>query len=147
MGPREIARPKDINVNPTKKSGSAKPKPWELEQYIYQEPTEEKKSSHSDDPRLELARHQDQESHFIPSDEDDGYGPPVFGSGGMTDLSAGASSASDLGTLAGRGHCSKCCDERSYKTPFLLKVASALVLPFESSRRREFRKNMRKSYA
>jgi hypothetical protein len=101
MEPREITRSKDINVNPTKKSRNAGPRPWELEKYIYQEkPTEEKGSSHSD-PRLELARRQDQESHFIPSDEDDGYGPSVLGNGFMPGLDAHASSPSDPGTLAG----------------------------------------------
>jgi hypothetical protein len=101
MGPREIIRSKDINANPIKKSGNAGPRPWELQKYIYQEkPTEEKGSLHSD-PRLELARRQDQESHFIPSDEDDGYGPSVLGNGFMPGLDAHASFASDLGTLAG----------------------------------------------
>jgi hypothetical protein len=109
MEPREITRSKDINVNPTKKSRNAGPRPWELEKYIYQEkPTEEKGSSHSD-PRLELAWRQHQESDCIPSDEDDGYGPSVLGNGFMPGLDAHASFASDLGTLAGG---KKCRDRR-----------------------------------
>jgi hypothetical protein len=101
MEPREIIRSKDINANPIKKSENAGPRPWELQKYIYQEkPTEEKESSHVD-PRLELARRQNQESHFIPSDEGDGYGPSVLGNGFMPGLDAHASSPSDPGTLAG----------------------------------------------
>jgi hypothetical protein len=89
-------------AKPTGNAENAGPRPWEMEKYIYkEEPSEEKRSLHSD-PRLELAQRQHQESDFIPSDDDDGYGPLSSVSAATTDLHASAPSASDLGTLAGK---------------------------------------------
>ncbi len=110
MGPREIARSKDVTAHSTEKSqksAKAGPRPWEIEQYIYQEePRDDQRSSH-DDPRLEfalqsLSLHQDD---FIPFDDDSdhGYGYPACGLGAMPDLHASASSVTELGTLAGDG--------------------------------------------
>ena len=84
-----------------KLTAKAGPKPWDIKQYTYEEPKDDQKPSHCD-PRLEVAPqshdpHQT-DSDFIPSD-DYGYGFPVFGT--MHDLYARASSASELGTLAG----------------------------------------------
>jgi hypothetical protein len=108
MGPREIARSKEVNTNsPQRKAGTAAPKKWELESYKYtKEQKDDNRSSHGD-PRLEFAvqihgQHQDD---FTSSDDDGdhGYGSPGFGIGAMSDLSASASSTSDQGTLAGGG--------------------------------------------
>jgi hypothetical protein len=98
-------------AKPTEKAKKAGPPPWELEKYIYQESsTDDGRPSHSD-PRLELAQRihsQHQDSAFIPSDDDDSkYGYPAFGSGFTSHLDANASSASEWGTLAGGGCCSK----------------------------------------
>ncbi len=102
MIPREISRSKDVAANSTGKSGKSGPRPWELDQYIYKESSKDDGGPSHGDPRLEFAlqsydRHQT-DSDFRPSD-DYGYGYPVFGT--MPDLSARASSASELGTLAG----------------------------------------------
>jgi hypothetical protein len=87
----------------TGKAGKAGPRPWEIGNYIYQEPIAEKRSSHCD-PRLELAQRsygQHQDSGVIPSDADHGYSPPVFGSGFTHQLDVSASTAIDQGSLAG----------------------------------------------
>ncbi len=106
MGLREIARSTDVTENSTGKVGKVGkvgPKPWEIESYIYKEEPEDAKRSSHGDPRLEsalqsLSLHQDD---FIPSDDDHGSGHPACGLGATPDLHASASSASDLGTLAG----------------------------------------------
>jgi hypothetical protein len=91
----------EVTAKPTGKAKKAGPNSWELEQYIYKESsTDDGRSSHSD-PRLELAQHQHRDSNFIPSDGDHGYGYPVFGSGFTPEFYANASTASELGTLAG----------------------------------------------
>ncbi len=87
-------------AKPTGKSG---PKSWEVDKYIYNEPRDDKGSSHCD-PRLELAlqshgQHQDSDS--IPYDGDHGYIHPAFGVGATPKFNDSASSTSDLGTLAG----------------------------------------------
>ncbi len=102
MGPREIARSKDVTANSTEKVGKAGkvgPRPWEIELYIYKEEPRDGHGSSHDDPRLEsalqsLSLHQDD---FIPSDDDHGSGHPAFGLGATPDLHASASSASDSG--------------------------------------------------
>ncbi len=106
MGLREIARSTDVTENSTGKAEKVRkvsPRPWEIESYIYKEEPEDAKRSSHDDPRLELALqrlslHQDD---FIPSDDDHGSGYSACGLGATPDLHASASSASDLGTLAG----------------------------------------------
>ncbi len=114
MGSREIARLKDVTANSTKKLGKAGPRPWEIEQYIYQEePRDDQRSSH-DDPRLEcLSLHQDD---FIPFDDDGdhGSGYPACGLGAMPDLHASTFTASELGTLAG-GSCFSTPEERQQR--------------------------------
>ncbi len=101
MRPKEIARSKDVTAHSTEKSAKAAPRPWEIEQYIYQEePRDDQRSSH-DDPRLEFAppssnRHPDGDSDGDPQSLH-----PAFGLGLTPDLHARASTASDLGTLAG----------------------------------------------
>ncbi len=87
-----------------KPTGKAGPRTWELEQYIY-EPRDDQRSSHND-PRLEFALQihgQHQDSDFIPSDGDPQSLHPACGLGATPDLSASGPSASDQGTLAGRG--------------------------------------------
>ncbi len=90
-------------AKPTAKAGQ---RPWEISQYIYpEEPENAKRSSHSD-PRLEFALQshgQHQDSDFIPHDEESDHQSlhPAFGFGTTPDLNASASSAGDLGTLAG----------------------------------------------
>ncbi len=115
MGPREIARSKDVTANSTKKLGKAGPRPWEIEQYIYQEePRDDQRSSH-DDPRLEFALQihgQHPDGDFIPSDGDPQSLHPACGLGATPDLHASTSSASELGTLAGHWRPSKA--ERDY---------------------------------
>jgi hypothetical protein len=89
-------------AKPTKKVGKAGPKPWEIQQYIYTEPKDEKRPS-SCDPRLELAQRiddQHQDSDFIPYD-DSGYGSPAFGLSATPDLNYSTATADELGTLAG----------------------------------------------
>ncbi len=98
MGSRELSRSKDVTANSTEKAGKeekASPRPWELKHYMYEEPKDAKMSSHSD-PRLES--HGQHLDGFIPSD---GSLHPAFGLGTTPDLHANASSASELGTLAG----------------------------------------------
>ena len=88
----------------SKSTAKAGQRPWETEQYIYQEEPENAKRSLHDDPRLEShGQHQHPDSDFIPSDEDGdhGYGYPAFGIGTTPDLSASDPSTSDQGTLAG----------------------------------------------
>jgi hypothetical protein len=79
-------------AKPTAKAG---PKPWDMKRYISEKQKDDQSLSHSD-PRLD----QHQDSEFIPSDGDHGYGYPAFGT---IDLNASASTASDQGTLAGGG--------------------------------------------
>jgi hypothetical protein len=84
-------------AKPTENAKKAGPQPWELERYIYQEPsTDDGRPSHSD-PRLELARRQQQDSEFIPSDGDHEYGYPGFGSYFTPHFDA----SDEWGTLAG----------------------------------------------
>jgi hypothetical protein len=84
-------------AKPTGNAKKAGPQPWELERYIYQESsTDDGRSSHSD-PRLELARRQQQDSAFIPSDGDHEYGYPGFGSYFTPHFDA----SDEWGTLAG----------------------------------------------
>jgi hypothetical protein len=80
----------------TRSTGKTGLPPW-YQQYTYQEePTDNQRPLHGD-PR---DKH---DNDFIPSDDDSdhGYGHPGVGIGPTTDLSARASSASELGTLAG----------------------------------------------
>jgi hypothetical protein len=81
-----------------KPTGKAGPKPWDMKRYISEKQKEDQSLSHSD-PRLD----QHQDSEFIPSDGDHGYGSPVFGRGFTPEFDASASTASDQGTLAGGG--------------------------------------------
>jgi hypothetical protein len=89
-------------ANPTRKSGKSGPRSWEIEQYRYQEPTDNNRSLHSD-PRLEMQRLQldEHDNNFIPSDDDGdhGHGSSVFIA--TPNLDACDPSASDQGTLAG----------------------------------------------
>jgi hypothetical protein len=101
-----LDKPLKRTAKPTARAG---PRSWETKQYIYEKPKDDWRSSHSD-PRLELEQHQHQDSDFIPSDADHGYGLPAFGIGTMSDLSARDPSASELGTLAGGGGYSKLKD-------------------------------------
>jgi hypothetical protein len=121
-------------AKPTGNAGKASPRPWEIEQYIYkEEPREEKWSLHSD-PRLELARHQHQESDFTPSDDDDGYGYHGFDSGFTPHLDASDSTASDLGTLAGGGILSKKKKKEDQK---IIWVKRPSIRPTKVSRARQ----------
>jgi hypothetical protein len=99
----QTERQQERTAKPTGKAG---PRPWEIEQYIYQEePREEKRSSHCD-PRLELAlqsHSQHQDSDIIPPDDDYGYSHPAFGSCFTYQLDASTSTTSDFGALAGSG--------------------------------------------
>jgi hypothetical protein len=108
MRPSKIARSKDVTTDSTeevKKAETSKRvglKPWESKPYKYEEPEGPKKLVLRN-PRWEYVEqahglHQDDFTPFN-DDGDYGYGPSVFSI--TTDLSAHASFASDLGTLAG----------------------------------------------
>jgi hypothetical protein len=84
-------------VKPTGKSGKSGPRRWEIEQYIFEEPTDNQRPLHGD-PR---DKH---DNDFSDDDGDPGYGHPGVGIGPVPDFSASASSAGDQGTLAG-GSC------------------------------------------
>jgi hypothetical protein len=86
----------------TKTTAIVGPRPWDIQQYIYEKPKDDQRSSHSD-PRLESHGQHQIDSDFPSSDGDYGYGLPAFGSGFTPDLSARTSTASDQGTLAGGG--------------------------------------------
>ena len=77
MGSREIARLKDVTTNSTEKLGKSGPRHWEIEQYIYQEPTEDNRSLH-DDPRLECLS-LTKTTSSSDDDSDHGYGHPGVG--------------------------------------------------------------------
>jgi hypothetical protein len=95
MGPREIARSKDVTAHPTEKAKKARPQPWEREKYI-KKPIVDNRQPHGD-PRLEptLQSHGD----VIPFDDDanHGSGYTAFGLGATSGLYA----RGELGTLAG----------------------------------------------
>jgi hypothetical protein len=87
-----------------KSTGKAGPKPWETSQYIHQEEPRDGHGSSHGDPRLEFALQRlSLQDDFISSDEESEHGSlhPAFGIRATPDLHASASSASDLGTLAG----------------------------------------------
>jgi hypothetical protein len=96
-----IDQPQERAVNPSRKAKKAGLPPWIAKPYELQQLAEELKAPNSN-PRLEVLQrisglHQD--SNVIPSGEDYGYAPPVFGA--KPDLNARASSASNQGILAG----------------------------------------------
>ena len=99
-----IDQPQESAESSTGKARKVGLKPWESNSYEFQELQklgEELDAQHCN-ARLELAQRIDsphKDSDVIPSGEDYGYGPPVFGA--KPDLNARASSTSGQGTLAG----------------------------------------------
>jgi hypothetical protein len=109
-------------AKPTAKAG---PKPWDMKRYISEKQKDDQSLSHSD-PRLD----QHQDSEFIPSDGDHGYGYPAFGT---IDLNASASTASDQGTLAGGGCISTPEDKQARERKRYLKEAEKSAYNIKSN--------------
>ncbi len=95
-----IDKQQEGTVKPTGKARKSGSRPWEIGQYIYQEPKDDQRPSHGD-PRLELERPQldEHDNDFSDDDGNHGSGPSVFSA--TPNLDARDPSASDQGTLAG----------------------------------------------
>jgi hypothetical protein len=98
-----IDKSQEGTAKPTRKSGKAGPRPWEVSRYTHEKPRDDHRKSHGD-PSLEFAlqsHSQHPDSDLIPFDSDPQSLHPAVGLGAMPDLSARGPFASDQGTLAG----------------------------------------------